>query len=116
MSQMGQTAKNSRKAGAGRDFTPPVPETFAMVDGRRRGGRGAHPRQRRRCPRLRQKASCASMYMSATSVAISLRRSQRRLRWSVVGWSTGTRMVAADAVRFFLRGPRGVAGWPMVGL
>ena len=36
-------------------------------------------------------------------------------RWSMVGWSTGTRMVAVD-VAIAHRGPRDVAGWSMVGV
>ena len=36
-------------------------------------------------------------------------------RWSMVGWSTGTRMVAVD-VAIAHRGPRDVAGWSIVGV
>ena len=46
--------------------------------------------------------------------AIFLARSQRRSRWSMVGWSTGTRMVAVD-VAIAHRGPKDVAGWSRVG-
>jgi hypothetical protein len=46
--------------------------------------------------------------------AIFLTRSQRRSRWSMVGWSTGTRMVAVG-VAIAHRGPKDVAGWSMVG-
>jgi len=45
--------------------------------------------------------------------AIFLERSQRRSRWSMLGWSAGTRMVAVH-VAIVHRRPRDVAGWSML--
>jgi hypothetical protein len=75
-----------------RDFSRAVPETFAMVDG--------HIASKRIIFFGTKSEKGRSRFHSAGPRDVS--------RWSMVGWSTGTRMVAVD-VAIAHRGPRDVA-------
>ena len=82
-----------------RDFSRAVPETFAMVDG--------HIATKRITFFGTKSEKGRSRFHSVGPRDVC--------RWSMVGWSTGTRMVAVD-VAIAHRGPRDVAGWSMVGV
>jgi hypothetical protein len=93
----------------GRDFTPPVPETFAMVDGRRVAavnGQDEARRARSLAGRLRRpsrlhsrkpRASAGPADLGLGHERLSAKRSRSRAAapatFAMVGWSMGIRMV-----------------------